>query len=628
MPYGQSIPPKYVQSSLLRPLTKAAYAQLLAQTLARVGMKFNVAMSDYDILNPAFEQHHRDYAINTEYVFVFDFPTVETFLIGTVTYRPCVMLSHGEGSADLTSNEIGDQVSLYLAARRSDRSDAPDLRTYHYQRNNTNAWGMGNANDSSGVAGVIALEGARYLRGGWLPAYRPTFANYPTTPGMTVANIQYISCGLGPGGLFLTTSNDGVNNPSAFHAFAVIFFGERIPGRGLPPLSDTPLTRTNPTFMYPMRTSDGEFVGDPVGAGAYRAHVLGHILGAEYDRHFPSDPLAPIHFYLHNLVNIERPLAPRADLSVFSSPRLVGPSGRHILEPIVATPWVQRGQAVTPLNIYNRYDPNVDTGFVTLQQSDVFYAPGCRVTDRNAPVGLYADPDTNIDWFLVDCPARSLKFAFNMDNAVNVTNAAIPTPSLVLEEAYDISPAGFATTAPPLPRALTTHSHRVGSGTTIGEDWLAVGATNAMQSATLWRSANAFNGIAWAINWDPATTDPEEILEIRFDAFARTTGATMDWASFQVFMLSNNRVVNGSADGGPLLAVVPGNGAGINGHDLATYTLRIPCVQFINQSSGTLTGFATKNKAVIWFRNVHRPTTHAGTQTCRVENVRLRRLKR
>lgn len=513
MSYGQSIAKKVVWDKTSRLLTKAAYCHLLSKALVSAGMTFLPSVSEYDFLDPRNEEGDHDIGGQYSAIAFFDFPTSEVFTVNSINYRPYLALRYSGDTYDPTnSNGMAiETVSFELGVRRADRLDPNDFRTYNYYRYSSGYWGMGGSTE--GWAG--ANDGAWFYDHKWLPSYRPEWASFPSSYGWRPITVGNVFVHLGPGGLIVCTGQDpSASGFSSVHAFAVVFYGSRIPGRAYNPIVDVNLPRCNPTVMIPFRSVDGEFLTTPG-----NAQLIGHILGCQYNLQFTPTGTELVHWYHYNMENVDRPLFPDLFATVRNSPRVVSGSGRHILAPMIGIPNNRRGNAT---ELYSKVDQNISATRVSPPWEDFFYAPNARLADATAPIGEYEDPVSLLNWWLVPMTNTGARLAMNVEGATSFASVpAVASPVLQTTEQYDGSVAGDASAFP-----RTTTFLRDTNGPGSGNFAWVSGQNILRASYPMYAPGGYFRRTRLRILMTPFTYDPAYQYVLKYELTVRSTMAT------------------------------------------------------------------------------------------------------
>lgn len=615
MSYGQAITPKIFHDTSVVTVTKTAYAHKVAKALVAVGMKFLPHMSTYDVLDARFEEGHFEFTTNETGVFFFAFPTTESFVIDGVSYLPTLGMRYTQETNDPTnSNGYSSEAFVFdLCARPAGSNDADRVRGEQYWRSNGGyAFGLG----GDTVGWPSYQDGAAYYNHKWLTTNRASWSSYISTYGWAPIIVGNLSISLGPGGLTVFSGRSTAPGEYAqYHSFTVLFMGSRIPGRGL--MTDPNLNRINPTILMPHRSTAASNLAVP---GQY--HHRTAVIGCQYNLTLPlvsntEKRLGSVAFLLFNLVNLEDNES-NIDKYVYvhDSPRLVDGVGRHLLEPIVGYPQEELNFGT---NLFGRRNDNIGlSGIVCPRWAEYFYAPQARWADVNAPIGIYADPDTAFDWYITPPLASGAKLALNLEGATNETNSPVPSYGPFTTESFDVSTAGYASV---FPRAVTYRTDANGPS----QVWVAgSGSQNAQTlSYTYYSLGGYWIRKTWFID-APTTDDPEDQYEFVFSFYVRTTQVSAPTGTGNApYMSVWANSVYGHVPSNVSLNFVGGRSSGEGSYDLTEVVLP---VRRAHQSAGP---DCPLGKFSIAFHGYNPYSSNpGGTWTIRIENLRLRRRKR
>jgi hypothetical protein len=616
MSYGSAISPKTVHDTAVRSLTKAAYAHLAAKALVRAGMVPLPLCSSYDALDSRYEEGLYGFGGLVPFVFFFDFPSADTFTVDGVVYRPCLGMRYSGEGIPTSDGYSGETFAFDLYARPATTCDVTTFRSEQYWRSfGTEGYGMGGGTSPW----ASYANGAVYYNHKWLPTNRPEWASLIGSAGYAPLVVGNVFVSLGKGGLAVSIGRSpAVPEFASYHSFSVVFHGDRIPSRGLPPMSDTNRNLLNPTALIQHRSTDGGHLAVP---GAYHHAALA--LGGQYNRIVPQAVdagrrLAMVHVYLLNLSNLEENNA-HYDKYAFvrKSPRAVLGVGRHILEPLVG---YLNNEYLFPTPIMGRVNPDISTTLACPKWEDYFYAPYARWADITAPLGEYVDPDTSLNWWITPPLASGAKLAFNVEGATNTTTATLPAYGAATTESYDLTSAGFSSVFPRSP-VLFPQEDSI-SGGLISQNFTPVPATNAMVAAYGFVNVGYFRRTRMTIP-SPTSEDREELFEAVFRAHVRSTQTVApigiaDTPSFRFFVsdVFGNVLFNS-------LVILAGRSSGEQGYNLTEYAVPLPRAHRADSvlalAGGFMLGFSAHDPDVAFC---------AGAWEIRIEDIRLRRRKR
>lgn len=409
--YGQSIPNNVIQLSNITGVSKSKFTQIFCQSLVQVGMKFIGSMSTYDILDPANAEVGDVMSYGMYGQFVFDFPSNESFTIGTTKYRPIIIVIAHKRDFNLGhyGNDSTNSFSIRLGRRRWDRLNTADIRTWWYYRVATANNGMSNPGDG----------GQEYMNGAWMrykdgtpydnsdPRWLPFIGASGGNGGASTyykRSFNNLFMYLGTGGLYVAVGSDQSKTGFAsWMSYMAVFAGGRIPGRANIPLSDVNLNRIMPVFDMPMHNG---VYGPDFWDGT---NLKAPLLGMQFDLKQRPDSL--IYSSFLNLENVEQPIFPSYAPNVLRSPRIVNGSGAYVLSRPVIIP---RYLFVTPSDLMGPVNNQITTVDVRPQWSDVFSAPNFRMGDRTVtPYQEYIDPTDNKHWYIIYAQCTNMAFAFD-----------------------------------------------------------------------------------------------------------------------------------------------------------------------------------------------------------------------
>lgn len=494
--------PKVYETNVNESFSKVAFTSRLCKALTTVGMVPLTSTWPFDIF-----QFTEFPVSDGVYLFPFDYPDTGTFRVGAQLYRPCVVVAMYIGDTSGTSNptRLQNHVLIDEALRLDGAVSIATIHNKSYDRGVTTGQGFGTlttdyTNQFPNSAGQEVQK-----------------ANWLTYSGAGGTDQSVLSTGhwfiyLGPGGLFVFVGTGNARaNFGDLLAYGIISLGARIPGRELPILEDSNLNRINPMVYFPLRESGASSEVWNTGAGEFAGILRTKIHGMHFNL---KQALEPVDAYLLNLENVEYPIFPSYAPDTRPSPReITGGQGAHILgRPVLVPDALESDEN----NLFGPVVPTLASNEVRPGYEQVFSGDGFRFCDVVAPLGIFEDPFTNLDWYLVP--------TYNTGQTIGLLIEP-NTPSTVVDAldfgsltslgfaTYDLTGAGgwtggtFAT-----PTTITPN---------VGQSWWSDADVGNKQTFVVPSSTSTqTSDVEWSIEVDSGDT-PDTLYEIQFDAFNR-----------------------------------------------------------------------------------------------------------
>lgn len=552
--YGASIPAKVFRQFGFVNYTRHGLAHVIARALDYVGMKFCDAIAPYNILDPAnAESSDVSHTVNTRAaIFVFDFPTTETFSLrfsgeaADRLYRPCFVMSLTGAQDSAMGASVGGQLISFQVAFRPDRVNfsQSDLVTFNSLRASPAAFnGLA---DGSYNAGTICDVGRYFTmpsRTNWRPY---SGGSYVTATNLL--QVRHLCVYLGPGGLMLCGgSNDQTQDKSGLFDLWntwVFFGGERIPNRQKLPINDPELTRICPAMQIFGNTSINatwrwSASYDPSTGGA---RVYG--LAAQYaDRNSLADgQVVAIDLNCLDLADLR--FGQSASFPTLLSPQIVSNVPRNLLSPLVLN--VYQGYETAGPGALGKYFPMTSDGVYSLNSwENCYYSPSFRTSDASLTMGEITDPDTGLKWWGHWWNDFTNACAFKL-GATYDTTATLPTKSYGASTIHTWDFSGVSVTdgvdvpaGAGIP-AITNVDFFFTSGA-VGP-WAQVASNDYFESSITTATISS-PSMDFVIDW-PAGVDMTYQVELSFSAFLR--GGVENNANHTMFVEAEVPYANGS----------------------------------------------------------------------------------
>lgn len=616
--YGQSIPTKIYREFVRVDATRSMLWDRLFRMLEAVGMlpvhPQNHGLMGFGVDGGAFNyvlENSDNAAINGRRFAVFDFPTTDYLMINGVQYRPFVYMSTSDGghASYFSASNEGNIIMLNHGLRRNTAQWGLDeVLTWNKLMGRTSYNGFMDG-EASASSYDNEFSGLTPSRANW-----KTYSAYVNASFTGLLTVQHWFAYLGPSGLVLALgSADSTNAQNKSTLFDImnglfLFGGARIPNRARMPVADVNLARIDPIVTIPCYESAGfhNSSGDPY----FNALAVGFDLKSSI-----TDGQA-VYGRIANLDNIDRPFSTLpSQLRPVPSPRVVGSVGRHILSRMVYM--ITSGYEVGGID-YNYCPVDVDYNTTVNLWEDCWCCPEVRFTDNRAPIGLYTDPDTGVQWHLHYWNYRDVGVALK---AVSPTIlSALPSRAYGTEQSYamDITgssiAAGELTTAAVLcatPRLLAVHQQLT---TNNGQRWQVTPGENYME-----QSCGAFSASQGTVMFHANLPTGEALTkrwQLQFDAYVR--GGLENNSAYEL-RLDMWDMIRG------WINVYKLQSAGANtGNAAYNYATRQAVSLLCSHSAATTWYTLPLDAGAFHFRlNLLRSNAANGTLTARVGNFRL-----
>lgn len=521
--YGQSIPTKIYREFVRVDATRAMLWDRLFRMLEAVGMlpvhPQNHGLLGFGADGGAFNytlENSDNAAILSRRMAFFDFPTTEYLTINGVQYRPFIYMTTGDGgnASYVTSAYEGNQIMLNHGLRRNTAQwSQDDVITWNKSMGRTayNGFMQGDANASTYDNEFSGLNPAT---SNW-----KTYSAYVHASYTLLHTVQHWFAYLGPSGLVIALgSADSTNAQNKSTLFDImnglfLFGGARIPNRARMPIADVNLNRIDPIVTIPCYESGGfhNANGDPY----FNALAVGFDL-----KNSIADGQS-VYGRIANLDNIDRPFSTLpSQLRPVPSPRVVGSVGRHILSRMIYM--ITNGYEVAGID-YSYCPVDVDYNTTVNLWEDCWCCPEVRFTDNRAPIGLYTDPDTGVQWHLHYWNYRDVGVALKA--VAPTVLSALPSRAYGSEQTYPMDITGSSIAAGELvtaavlcasPRLLAVHQQLT---TNNAQRWQVTPGENYME-----QSCGAFaasQGCVYFAADLPAGETLTKRWQIQFDAYVR-----------------------------------------------------------------------------------------------------------
>lgn len=533
--YGASIPAKVYRQLGYGVYTRHGLAHVLARALDYVGMRFLDALAPYNILDPAnAESNDASHTVSGRAaIFVFDFPTSETFSLrftGEVAdrvYRPCFIMSLG-GSQDTNTaiNGNGVLISFHVGFRPDAGTfGLSDIVTFNSLRNLPASF---NGLADGGYANGNVEDLGRYFSCPSLGNWRPYSGGSYTLTTATL-QVRHITVYLGPGGLMLCggTNDQTQDKTGLFDLWNLwcYFGGERIPNRQRLPINDPELTRICPVIAAFGRTGATPASGDATWRETATYSPVGIsrpvLLAVQYGTRNSLADAQAVYAGLYALDLLDLRFGAVSTFPSNLSPRIVSTVPRNLLSPLVIAPF--GGFESTGPGATGKYYPHTDDGIYPLQTwEDMYYSPDFRTSDASLAIGEVTDPDTSVKWWGHWWNDWTCAVAFKLGASYDTTGT-LPTKSygtatvhtwdfsgVTVSDGVDI-PAGAG-----IP-SITNIDYFFTSGS-VGA-WAQVASQDYFESSIATATASQ-PSMDFVINW-PAGVDQRYQIEVGFSAFLR-----------------------------------------------------------------------------------------------------------
>ena len=458
--YGQGITPKWYRDQGAKSFTKMGFASFMHRIFVELGMLPIHALNPFDLGLLA----NAEYVVNTtrnDLVWFYDFPSVETWYVRGVPYRPVFCMYVGSAASSPPANYgtvVGNTFFFHFMYRRADRVVRTDL--FNRTRLHSNSWGnygLGDFNEALNESTEFGITDTCYGTYKYLENWKHYAASSDVnrTGFLNVKNLHVI---LGKGGLtVMVGTGTSKTDCQDIFSFSIVFGGARIPGRARVPLSDPNLNLACPVFMMPHHAASGGYISGSEavsGVSLSGVHPVASLLGVQHDLKigfgnstaalagaWPGAVRAP----LFNLENIERPIYPICASDTKSSPRTLPSGGSHILQPIV---YSTQYTVTNVLDYVGPLDPTIRSE-VTPPWADVWMVPKFRFGDRTAPYGEFVDPTTGLNWFVFLANGLNHMVATEVEGITKYVTAPFTSPisgsTLTFTDYYNLN-AGFTWT--------------------------------------------------------------------------------------------------------------------------------------------------------------------------------------
>jgi hypothetical protein len=647
--YGQSIPTKIYREFAPLSLTKNQFFDRLCRMLSTVGMIYCDAPSygtwggaavgasvSAPYLHPLIDDSdlYTDTSTYTQRWAIFDYPTAETFVIDGRQWRPCVYVVTGQNTHPAQADYVTNRVGIFHAVRPATGQWSPaDL--LNTARNYGLVQHAGIVPDGS--TGDQRFIGGSNGNGYWF--YQRAYMSIntwrffssegnATYPDLVFANHWFAY--LGPGGLVVSIGTADAANAQNKQTFGnrihamFLFGGGRIPNRARTPSLDYNLNRIEPIlFLYNGDVAD---TNRPFDAGSWGAAT--HLNAVGFDLRSSIAQQQSIYARIGNLDNIDRPFPELYNLMApIPSPRVVNGNARHVLSRLVYHPrtGVESGsidETFTPID--------GDVNRIVTDWIDMFTTPAARLTDNTAPLGLYTDPDTGVQWFLLYWEPARAGIAVQAQSPTIVST--LVTRTYGATTTYPVSIAGTLAAGQNLtmtqistsPRVVAVHQQFQSERNNrwsipVGQNYLELVCSdvNSQEPAVeLWFDlpAGTTQQGTWQIQCDASLTGGVEGATnqgLELETYERLRG----WRSIWTIYPAGANVAHASWGFNPRPAVA------LKSHyEYNVATLGLP---YANDGRFSTSGVYTSTGSLILRISFARNNTSGGTITARVGNFRL-----
>jgi hypothetical protein len=649
--YGQSIPTRIYREFTALSLTKNQFFDRLCRMLSTVGMLYCDATSygtwggaavgssvSAPYLHPLIDDSdlYTDTGDYTKRWAIFDYPTNETFMIDGRQYRPCVYVTTGQNNHGSVADYQTHRVGLFPAVRPAVGAWAPsDLLVALRMTVNT-------AVQHAGMIGDAATTDQRFTGGyngatHWyqrayvsLNTWRNfTSENNPTYPDTLFCNHWFAY--LGPAGLVVSIGTADATNSQNKETFGnrihamFLFGGGRIPNRARTPSLDFNLPRIDPVlFLY-----NGPNVETNLPFNVANLGASTHTLAVGFDLRSSIGQGQAVYSRIGNLDNIDRPFPDLFNIMYpVPSPRVVNGNARHILSRLIYQP--RTGVLTSALD--STFTPiDGDINRVTTDWIDMFATPSARLTDSTAPLGLYTDPDTGVQWFLTYWEPARAGIALQAQSPTILSTLTTRTYGVGMP--YPVAIAGTLasgnnttfTQIGTSPRVVAVHQQlstdrNMRWSIPVGQNYLELVCTdinNQEPAVELWFEAPAGTTMqgTWQLQCDASLTggvenNTNQVLELELYDELRGT-----WRSIWTIFPAGTNNANSSWN----LSARPAASTKAK-YDYNLATLALPVTNDARFTAGSV----TKMPGMFIMRiSFARNNTSGGTITARVGNFRL-----